>query len=143
MIEPIAIEMRELLDRFAGVLLDVYGVLLDARGLLPGAAELVGELVRRRVPFAIVTNDASRSPATYVQRFASLGLAVPADRIVTSGSLVPSYFASHGLSGARCAVLGTPDSAEYVRAGGGVAVPLAPGMEVDALVVCDDDGYEF
>ncbi len=143
MTEPTPISMRDLLDRHAGVLLDVYGVLLDARGPLPGARELLGELARRRTPYAIVTNDASRSSATYARRFASFSLDVPAERIVTSGSLLPGYFRAHGLAGARCAVLGTPDSFEYVRAGGGAPVAFGAGMEIDALVVCDDEGFDF
>src|SRR5262245_9632375 len=141
--EPTSIAMRDLLDRHAGVLLDVYGVLLDARGPLPGARELIAELARRAMPYAIVTNDASRSIATYVRRFAGHGLDVRPDRIVTSGSLLPGYFQAHGLAGARTCVLGTPDSYEYVRDGGGVPVALAPGMELDVLVVADDDGFEF
>jgi ribonucleotide monophosphatase NagD (HAD superfamily) len=56
---------------------------------------------------------------------------------------LPGYFATRGLAGARTCVLGTADSIEYVRAGGGEPVPLAAGMEVDALVVADDDGFEF
>ena len=38
MIEPTPIGIRDLLGRYDGILLDVYGVLLDARGPLPGAA---------------------------------------------------------------------------------------------------------
>ena len=83
---PAPTTVRELLGRYDGVLLDVYGVLMDARGPLPGAVELLAALAER--PYAIVTNDASRSPATYAARFANHGIAVPADRFVTSGSLL-------------------------------------------------------
>ena len=140
---PAPIAIRELLDRYDGVLLDVYGVLLDASGPLPGARELVAELARRGTPYAIVTNDASRSAATYAHRFAALGLPIGAEHVVTSGSLVPGYFAREHLAGARTLVLGTPDSVAYVREGGGVPVALAPGLELDALCVCDDDGFPF
>ena len=135
--------MRDLLDRYDGILLDVYGVLTNAHGALPGARELLAELARRGKPYAIVTNDASRAQATYVRRFAGFGLTIPAERIVTSGSLLPGYVREHGLAGARCAVLGTDDSRDYVRAGGGVIVQLEPGMEIDALIVCDDSGFDF
>jgi len=140
---PTAATTRELLDRYAGILLDVYGVLLDAGGPLPGARELIAELDRRGTPFAIVTNDASRSIATYVQRFARFGLPIAGERIVTSGSLLPGYLAAKSLTGARVCVLGTDDSAEYVRAGGGNVVPLAHGLDLDVLAVCDDAGFEF
>ena len=143
MTEPTRTTARDLLDRYAGVLLDVYGVLLDASGLLPGAAELLGELLATGKPFAIVTNDASRSAATYTARFAGHGIAIPPERFVTAGSLLPGYFRANGLAGARTCVLGTADSLAYVREGGGELVPLAEGMAIDALAVCDDDGFPF
>src|SRR5512146_3125253 len=99
MIEPVPTSTLALLERYDGVLLDVYGVLMDATGPLPGARELLAELERRGTPYAIVTNDASRSPATYAARFARHGITVAAERFVTSGSLVPGYFRDHGLAG--------------------------------------------
>ena len=138
---PVAASTRDLLDRYAGILLDVYGVLLDASGPLPGARELIAELARRGTPYAIVTNDASRSIATYVQRFAKFGLPIAAEHIVTSGSLLPGYLAP--LVPTRVCVLGTADSEEYVRASGCELVPLTAGLELDVLAVCDDAGFEF
>jgi len=135
--------MAELLDTYDGVLLDAYGVLVDGAGALPGAAALIAELERRGTAYAIVTNDASRSQATYERRFAQLGLAIPAWRVVTSGSLLPGYFRDRGLAGARTLVLGTDDSYAYVVEGGGVPVELVAGVDVDAVAVCDDAGTPF
>lgn len=135
---PAPTTTRALLEQYAGLLLDVYGVLMDARGPLPGAAELLGALEANHTPYAIVTNDASRSPATYTARFASHGITVPPERFVTSGSLLTSYAPLRGL---RTCVLGTPDSRAYAQAGGAVVVPL--GAELDALAVCDDSGFDF
>ena len=141
--QPTSTTVGALLDRYDGLLLDAYGVLIDASGLLPGARALLAELTRRGTPFAIVTNDGSRSPATYVARFAGLGVAIDAARIVTSASLLPAYFRDRGLAGARTCVLGTAESIAYVAEGGGVPIELAPGMELDALAVCDDAGTPF
>lgn len=138
---PSATTMSALLDRYDGFLLDAFGVLLDGRGILPGASALIGELVRRGKPYAIVSNDASRSRATFAGRFAASGLAVPADRIVSAGTLLPAYFAAH--RGARTCVLGTDDSCGFVEEGGGVVVDLREGMEIDALAICDDGGTPF
>jgi HAD superfamily hydrolase (TIGR01459 family) len=143
MTPPTPIAIDALLARYDGVLLDVYGVLLDAGGVLPGARELLAELARRALPYAIVTNDASRSATTYARRFERLGLAVAADRIVTSGSLIPAYVRDHGLAGARACVLGTADSLAYVAEGGARPIPPGPGIDIDALVICDDAGFEF
>jgi ribonucleotide monophosphatase NagD (HAD superfamily) len=142
-VDPSPITIGALLDRYDGLLLDAYGVLVDERGLLPGAAALLAELSRRTMPFAIVTNDASRSRATWAARFAGYGVAVDAANIVTSGSLLPAYFRDRGLAGARTCVLGTDDAFAYVREGGGVPIALARGMELDALAVCDDSGTPF
>lgn len=140
---PTPTTIAALLGRYDGLLIDAYGVLVDAAGLLPGAAALFAELARRGTPHAIVTNDASRSRATWVARFAGHGITVTADQIVTSGSLLPGYFRARGLAGARTCVLGTDDSVDYVRDGGGVPIALEPGMEIDALAVCDDSGTPF
>jgi ribonucleotide monophosphatase NagD (HAD superfamily) len=142
-VDPTSTTIGDLLDRYDALLIDAYGVLVDARGLLPGAAALLAELTRREKPFAIVTNDASRSPATYAARFARHGVAITPERVVTSGSLLPGYFRDRGLAGARTCVLGTADSVAYVHEGGGVPIALAPGMELDALAVCDDSGTPF
>lgn len=135
--------VSSLLAAYDGVLLDAYGVLVDARGPLPGAPELIAELNRRGTPYAIVTNDASRSVATYIDRFARFGLPIAGERIVTSGSLLPAYFRERGLAGARTCVLGTEDSYAFVVEGGGVPVAVAQGMEIDAVAICDDAGTPF
>jgi ribonucleotide monophosphatase NagD (HAD superfamily) len=142
-VDPTSTTIGALLESYDGLLLDAYGVLVDGQGLLPGAAALLAELTRRGTPFAIVTNDASRSPATYAARFARMGVAIAPDRIVSSGGLLPAYFRDRGLVGARTCVLGTEDSVAYVREGGGAPVAIAPGMELDALAVCDDSGTAF
>lgn len=140
---PRSATISDLLASYDGILLDAYGVLVDGRGALPGAVELITELNRRDMPYAIVTNDASRSQATYERRFAGLGLAIPGSRVISAGSLLPGYFRAKGLVGARTCVLGTADSIGFVVEGGGVPVDVEPGMEVDAVAVCDDSGTPF
>jgi HAD superfamily hydrolase (TIGR01450 family) len=135
---PAGTTTRALLDHHDGILLDVYGVLMDARGPLPGAADLLAYLEGHHKPYAIVTNDASRSPATYTARFARHGIAVPPERFVTSGSLLAGYAP---IRGRRTCVLGTDDSRAYAEAGGAVVVPI--DADIDALAVCDDSGFDF
>lgn len=140
---PTPATMRHLLDQHEGLLLDAYGVLVDVAGPLPGARELIDLLEREGKPYAICSNDASRSPATYERRFASAGLKIPAHRIASAGLLLAGYYQQHGLTGARTAVLGTADSRELVAAAGGVVVPIRAGMDIDALAICDDEGFDF
>ena len=131
----------ELVERYSALLFDAYGVLSYSVGALPGAAELIDRLNRMGKPYYVLTNDASALPESRAARYRKVGLNVDAERIITSGSLLKGYFAEHSLSGARCAVLGTEDSAEYVRLAGGEVVPAADGFDV--LVVGDQSGFPF
>ena len=130
-----------LVERYSALLFDAYGVLSYSVGALPGAVELIDRLNRMGKPYYVLTNDASALPETRAARYKKVGLNVDAARIITSGSLLKEYFADHGLNGAHCAVLGTEDSAEYVRLAGGDVVPTADGFDV--LVVGDQSGFPF
>ena len=132
-----------LAERHAAVFLDAYGVLVDGHGALPGAAEAVADLNARGIPWLVLTNDASRQGPTAARRFASLGLDIPAARVLSSGELLPEYFTEHGLVGARCVVLGSGDSAAFVAAAGGEVVAPSVDSPADVLVVCDEAGYPF
>ena len=140
---PRTARVADLVEAYDGFLLDAYGVLKDSAGALPGAVELLAALRAARKPFAVVTNDASRLPSTVSRGLAAIGLDVPATDIVTSGALLAPHFAACGLVGARCVVLGTADSRAYVEDAGGVVAPLDGRADIDAVIVCDDAGYDF
>jgi HAD superfamily hydrolase (TIGR01450 family) len=142
-VEPRPTTIAELLAHHDGVLLDAFGVLVDGSGALPGAPALIAALERRGTPYAVVSNDASRSRETFARQFASFGMAISPERFVTSGSLLPDYLRDRGLVGARTCVLGPEDSHDYVRAGGGVPIVPHEGMELDVVAVCDDAGFPF
>ena len=135
------ITFETLVDRYEVLLLDAYGVLVHSSGTLAGAAELITKLNRTAKPYYILTNDASRLPATAAAGFHSMGLAIEADRIITSGALLKGYFAENRLAGSRCVVLGPEDSLHYVDLAGGVAV--SPEEEFDVLVIADESGFPF
>ncbi|MBN2430013.1 MAG: HAD hydrolase-like protein [Acidobacteria bacterium] len=137
------ISVTELVERYEVLLLDAYGVLVEQQTLIPGADEFIDRLNRLGKPYYILTNDASRSVEHSAARYHRRGLAIPAERIITSGSLLPGYFCEEGLAGSRCVVLGPEDAWDYVRAGGGEPVPLTADTDADVVVVCDEAGYPF
>lgn len=138
---PLTVTLDDLLARHAVLLLDAYGVLLHHAGPLPNSPELVERLNRSGKPYYILTNDASRLPSTSAARFAAMGLAIPEQRVITSGCLLAGHFAHHGLAGQRCLVLGPEDSRAYVRQAGGQVVE--PGDDAAVLVICDEVGFAF
>jgi HAD superfamily hydrolase (TIGR01450 family) len=135
------IAIDALLARYDAILFDAYGVLVHGSGAMPGAAELLARLNRDAKPYFIVTNDASKLPATAASRYQGFGLPVDASRILTSGMLLTGHFADHGLRGRRCAVLGPADSVRYVGDAGGEVVP--PDEAFDVLVIGDESGFPF
>jgi HAD superfamily hydrolase (TIGR01450 family) len=135
------IDIEALLARYELLLFDAYGVLVHASGAMAGARELLERLDREGRAYFIVTNDASKLPATAAARYGRFGLPIAADRILTSGLLLGPHFESHGLVGRRCAVLGPPDSARYVEHAGGEVVP--PSEDFDVLVIGDESGFPF
>ncbi len=131
----------ELIGRYDGFLFDAYGVLVDSSGVLPGAAEALAAVRAAGKPLQIVTNDASRLPATAAARFRRVGLDLAPDEVCASGMLIAPFVADRGLAGRRALVLGTDDARAYARAAGLVLVEARPGVELDVLVVADDGGF--
>jgi len=135
------ITIDELIKRYSVLLLDAYGVLVHSSGALEGAGELIAKLNQKGTSYFILTNDASKLPLTASKLFQKYGLEINPNRIITSGSLLKSYFDTHGLRGARCIVLGPSDSVQYVKDAGGEIVP--PENEFDVVVIGDEDGFSF
>lgn len=138
---PIAATFLDLLDRYDAILLDAYGVLVDLSGALPGAAAWIDELNRRGKPYWLASNTAARLPESAARRYQGFGLAIPAERILSSGMLLKPYFAGHGLAGKRVRVLGPDDSLRYAEQAGGIVA--GPGEDFDALVLADQAGFPF
>ena len=135
------IRIEKLIEQYPVILLDAYGVLVHAAGAFPGASRLITAFNRTGKAYYIVTNDASKLPATSSRLFQNYGLDIPPDRIITSGSLLTDYFDRNQLQDAPCAVLGTEDSARYVELAGGKVV--APEKPFEVLVIGDESGYPF
>jgi HAD superfamily hydrolase (TIGR01450 family) len=123
------------------ILLDAYGVLVEGKTLCSGAAELIDYLNRNNREFYVVTNDASSLPSSICNRFATMNLHIPSEKIITSGSVIKSYYAEHDLKGARSVVLGPEDSVKYVEMAGGQIINYSNPFDV--LLICDESGFPF
>jgi HAD superfamily hydrolase (TIGR01459 family) len=129
-----------LIARYDGFLIDAYGVLVSGAGPLPGAAAFLHRLSDAGRPWLIVTNDASKGPDIAAANYQAWALPIEADRIISSGSLLPGWLASQGLAGATTCLLG-PESA-HAFAGDN---PLVPPQDRSwsVLAICDEDGFDF
>lgn len=128
----------ELAERYDLLLFDAYGVLVDARGPIPGAIEMLAALEAAGRDFIVVTNDASRRPATCAAYYQGYGVPVSEEQVITAGGLVAEAIARHQLQDQPVLVLGTRESQEIVAAAGAQLLPLERARETRALVLCDD-----
>ena len=78
-----------------GVLLDIDGVLTVSWEPLPGAAEALTELTRRKIPFRLITNTSSRTRAEMSRLLADAGIGIGADAVHTAVSAAAHHLAEH------------------------------------------------
>lgn len=101
------------------VVSDMDGVLWRGDLPLPGLRDFFALLRRRRLPWALATNNSSRSRSDYVRKLAAMGVAgVPADCIVTSGTATAAWLRHRYAPGTRVHVFGGAGLGEELRAAG-------------------------
>lgn len=71
---------------------DLDGVLLRGNEPLPGMVALFDFLHQRHIPFIIATNNSTKTPAQYCQKFARLGAAVVKEENILTSSLVTAAY---------------------------------------------------
>ena len=135
--------LRDVIQNYDLLLLDIYGVLITARGPCPGAVAFIDHLNHTGKPYRLLSNDASSLPATRSLNLEKQGMHVAPENIITSGMVIADYFREKQLQGSRCGVLGTEDSCRYVQQAGGIVIDLFSSDTIDVLVICDDIGYPF
>lgn len=89
------------------VVMDMDGVLWRGNDPLPGLEEIFQWLGEAEIPFALATNNSSKTPADYVAKLESLGVPdVPEMTIITSGVATAAYLQSRYAVGTRIHVVG-------------------------------------
>ena len=86
-------DLRAALEGVRAFLLDLDGVIVLAGAIIPGAAEAVAELERRRMPYRIVTNTSAVSRATLSRWSAKLGAPIPPERFESALSASAAWTA--------------------------------------------------
>ncbi len=134
-----AIERR--LRAARGFVFDMDGTLVLGdnlnKGLKPlsGAIALTRLLRERGIPFVLLTNGTTRTPAQYAATLREIGFEVDDDRILTPSAVAAEYFARRGVK--RVYVLGGPGVYQPLAdAGVGIVRPDSPpGDSAEAIFV--------
>jgi 4-nitrophenyl phosphatase len=84
-----------------GVVMDMDGVLYRGNTPLPGLLEFFRYLDERRLRYLLLTNNSTTLPEGYSQKLAAMGLHVPPELILTSGTVLLNYMRPRYPAGTR------------------------------------------
>lgn len=91
----------------AAVITDMDGVLWRGDEPLPGIVELFDWFRESATPFALATNNSSKTPADYAAKLARMGVHnIPESSIVTSATATAAYMQTQYPAGTRLHVVG-------------------------------------
>ncbi len=133
--------LASLVDAYDAFFFDAYGVLCDHQGPLPGAHEAIAGLRAAGKTTLVVTNDASKPPAAIADRFSRWGFSFTERDIVSSGGLLHSFCAAHGLDGEPALVLGPKAALDLATSAG--LHPVGPDAAPARVFILDEMGYDF
>lgn len=76
-------------------LLDLDGTFYWGNRLIPGAKEFLEVCRKRKIPFAFLTNNSSRSAVDYIDKLHNLGIHIGTNEIFTSGDATIWWMQEH------------------------------------------------
>jgi 4-nitrophenyl phosphatase len=109
------------------------GVLWRGQVMLPGVAELFAHLRSAAVPFTLATNNASRTPASYVDRLGRAGVEVAPEQVLTSAVATADWLGAEYPAGASVYVVGG-EGLRAAVAGAGFELVAGAGRPADVVV---------
>jgi NagD protein len=122
----------------ASWLTDMDGVLIHEGGAIPGAAEFLGTLRERGLPFLVLTNNSIYTPRDLRARLVVTGLDVPEESIWTS-ALATAQFLDDQHPGGSAYVIGEAGLTTALHNIGYVLTDAAP----DYVVLGETRTYSF
>jgi 4-nitrophenyl phosphatase len=130
-------EVGERLRTVRGFVFDLDGTLVlgdrHNRGLvpLPGALEVTRWVARRGLPFAVLTNGTTKTPAQYARTLQSIGFELPDDAVLTPASSAAAVFSRRRYR--RVLVLGSDGLTGPLREAGLDVLTATPGIRPEAV----------
>lgn len=97
-----------------GVVLDMDGVLYRGNTLIPEVPAFLDALDAAGIAYSMATNNSTNTQRQYAEKLRGMGIAVPEDRIVTSGVATATYLRSRFPRGTSVYLVGMQALAEAV-----------------------------
>ena len=132
-----------LADQYDGFLVDLDGVVWIGEEPVPGSPETLAALLAAGKEIAFVTNNPGRTPDSYAERLAGLGVEVAPQRIVTAGIVAARLAAQAAEPGAGAFVIGSKTLKGMVAAAGLAVLEGEAGLEASVVVVSGYRGFDY
>ena len=141
------VKFSDLLKKYDVILFDSYGVLKNYNGVIEGAPQTIQKLENKNIPYRILTNDASSSPASLAQKFKQWGIDIKEEHMVTSGMMARSFLSTKSINGIVL-YLGTESSSEYIIEAAKSPLSISDYKstqkdDIGAVVFLDDEGFKW
>jgi HAD superfamily hydrolase (TIGR01458 family) len=101
-------------SRVGGFLIDLDGTVIEGGELIPGAVEALMTLVRKNIPYRIVTNTTSKPRSAILAKMSALGLELHPEQVITAPIIGRDYLRRQGIT--RCFPLLKPSLLEDLTA---------------------------
>lgn len=141
--KPQSVSPEFLIANYELLLIDAFGVLMDVEGPLAGAVDFIDGLNSSKKPYFILTNGSLFTPEENSKNYQKRGFRIPAENIISSGSLIKNWVAEQNLQGAHFYVLGPESTAQLVKNSGGKLISENEADKADVIVLGHQDGFPF
>lgn len=115
------------LQSIKSLIIDLDGVLYRGDESIDGAKEFVALLQQEGVPFLLLTNNSTCTPAQYVTKLAKMGIAIEESDVLTSAQATALYIERIAPPGARVYAIGEEGLRAALREK--YTTPLSPPYE--------------
>lgn len=109
---------HRVLSTVQAAVIDMDGVLWRGAQPMPGLTDFFAFLRAADIPFTLATNNASKTPETYVARLASYGVAIGRGEVLTSSLAAADYLRTRHAPGTPVFVVGGEGLRAAVRGAG-------------------------
>jgi 4-nitrophenyl phosphatase len=125
------------LQDIQGLVIDMDGVLWRGNSPLPGLIEFFDFMQTRSLPFILATNNATKTPAEFVQKLAGFGVTIGPEHILSSSLATAAYLKREHPPGSKVYVVGQEGLREAMRDAGFVLLEDA-SQPADVVVAGAD-----
>ena len=130
------------LKNIHALMIDIDGTLLRGDQALPGMVELINFLRQNHISFMVASNNATKTPAVYQQKFAALGADVLTENVLTCSTATAAFLKIEYEPGTPIYVIGM-HGLHNALAEAGYDILQDASREAETVVVGGDYGLTY